>query len=207
MHSVAKSAIVGATMLAGAGFATAQSANIQNAEAIDPNASVVENAMKVQNFATLVAAVEAAGLSDTLMGTGPFTVFAPLDSAFEKLPEGTVDTLLMPENRDQLATLLQSHVVAGAYTSDDMERALLAPEDSAGDATDVNLSSVDEKITLDTLAGSQIVVEKIGDTLYVNGEQVEGTDAVGTDISIVAADIVSSNGVIHAIDGVIMPNE
>lgn len=207
MHSLAKTAILGATMLAGTSFAMAQSATIQNAESLDPNVSVVENAMKVQNFSTLVAAVEAAGLSETLMGAGPYTVFAPLDSAFEALPEGTVDTLLMPENRDQLSTLLQSHVVAGAYTSEDIERALLAPEDAAGDPTDVNLSSVDEKITLDTLAGSQIVVEKIGDTIYVNGEQVEGTDAVGTDISIVAADIVGSNGVIHAIDGVIMPND
>lgn len=205
MRSLTKSALFGATLLATAGFASAQSANIQNAEALDPDASIVENAMKVQNFSTLVAAVEAAGLGEVLMGPGPFTVFAPLDSAFAALPEGTVDTLLMPENREQLVGLLQSHVVGGVYTSNDIERAFLAPEGAAGDPTDVNLTAVDDRISLDTLAGTQIVIEKVGDQIYVTGEPVEGQDTDDAAIAIVAADIVSSNGVIHAIDGVIMP--
>jgi uncharacterized surface protein with fasciclin (FAS1) repeats len=97
-----------------------------NDTAPEPTANIVESAVNAGSFKTLVAAVQAAGLADTLQGPGPFTVFAPPDSAFEKLPAGTVDTLLLPENKSMLASVLTYHVVAGKLSSADVAAATSA---------------------------------------------------------------------------------
>lgn len=132
--------------------------------------NIVETAVGAGTFTTLVAAVEAAGLVETLTGEGPFTVFAPTDEAFEALPAGTVESLLLPENLDQLVSILTYHVVSGAVMSTDLTNGMTATTVQGGD------------ITID-----------LTDGVKVNGATV------------VAADIVASNGVIHVIDAVILP--
>ena len=131
---------------------------------------IVDTAVEAGSFGTLVAAVEAAGLVDTLKGDGPFTVFAPTDEAFAALPEGTIENLLQPENRDQLVAILTYHVVPGKVMStdltDDMEAA--------------------------TVQGSNVTID------LDNGVMVEQA-------SVVTPDIETSNGVIHVIDSVILP--
>jgi uncharacterized surface protein with fasciclin (FAS1) repeats len=136
-----------------------------------------------ENFSTLVAAVKAADLVDALNGEGPLTVFAPTNAAFAKLPEGTVATLLMPENKSTLAGILTYHVVAGKF-----EAAAVI------DAINSNKG----KFTVDTLNGGQI-------TLSLNDGKVILTDANGGTSTVVIADVAASNGVIHAIDSVVMP--
>ena len=136
-----------------------------------------------ENFSTLVAAVKAAGLVDALNGKGPLTVFAPTNAAFAQLPEGTVATLLMPENKSTLAGILTYHVVAGKF-----EAAAVI------DAINSNKG----KFTVDTLNGGQI-------TLSLNDGKVILTDATGGTSTVVIADVAASNGVIHAIDSVVMP--
>ena len=138
-----------------------------------PSKNIVENAMEADNVTTLVAAVKAAGLVDALTGAGPFTVFAPTDDAFKKLPEGTVDTLVMPENKDQLTGILTYHVVSGAY--------------KAGD-----LAEGEQKVA--TLNGQELTIVKNGADVTVNGAKV------------IIADVISSNGVTHVIDTVLMPS-
>ena len=132
---------------------------------------IVETAVAAGTFETLVAAVQAAGLVETLQGDGPFTVFAPTDAAFEALPAGTVESLLLPENRDQLISILTYHVVAGELRAEDV------------------LASA----TLTTLQGQQLQVSLDGGTPRVN------------DSAITATDILASNGVIHVIDSVLLP--
>jgi len=132
---------------------------------------IVDTAVGAGDFATLVAAVEAAGLVDTLKGDGPFTVFAPTDAAFAALPEGTVEALLKPENKDQLVAVLTYHVVPGKVMSTDL---------------------VDD-MTAATVQGSEITID------LDNGVMVDQAN-------VVAADIETSNGVIHVIDSVILPN-
>ncbi|WP_425283601.1 fasciclin domain-containing protein [Methyloceanibacter stevinii] len=133
---------------------------------------IVDTAAGAGQFKTLVAAVKAAGLVDTLKGDGPFTVFAPTDEAFAKLPDGTVDDLLKPENKDKLVAILTYHVVPGKIMSGDI----------SGKATEVKTVQ--------------------GDTL-----NVDATDGVKVDkAKVVKADIDASNGVIHVIDTVVMPN-
>lgn len=138
-----------------------------------PSKNIVENAMEADNVTTLVAAVKAAGLVDALTGEGPFTVFAPTDAAFAKLPEGTVDTLVMPENKEKLTGILTYHVVAGAYKSTD-------------------LADGEQKVA--TLNGQELTIVKSADGVTVNGAHVE------------IADVISSNGVTHVIDTVLMPS-
>ena len=133
---------------------------------------IVETASSNGSFTTLVAALEAAGLVETLQGDGPFTVFAPTDEAFAKLPAGTVESLLLPENKDQLTAILTYHVVLGKVTS--------AQVVTLESATTVNGQDV------------QIRVEK--DIVTVDGATVT------------AVDVMASNGVIHVIDEVILPN-
>ena len=134
--------------------------------------NIVETASSNGSFTTLIAALEAAGLSETLQGDGPFTVFAPTDAAFAKLPAGTFENLLLPENKDQLTAILTYHVVAGKVTS--------AQVVTLESATTVNGQDV------------RIRVEK--DTVMVDGA------------TIAAVDVMASNGVIHVIDEVILPN-
>ncbi len=132
---------------------------------------------------TLVAAVTAAGLADTLSTQGPITVFAPTDDAFGKLPNGTVETLLKPENKGTLTAVLTYHAVAGAVTAGDLVKMI----DDAGGA-----------VTVDTLGGQKLTVSKFGDTLAI-------TDAVGRTTVVAAADVQASNGVVHVTDGVFLP--
>ena len=132
---------------------------------------IVDTAVGAKNFGTLVAAVKAAGLVETLKGDGPFTVFAPTDKAFEKLPAGTVESLLKPENKDKLGAILTYHVVAGKVTSTDV----------------VKLK------TAKTVQGSSI-------SIAVKDGKVKIDDATVT-----KADIMCSNGVVHVIDSVILP--
>ena len=145
--------------------------------------NLVAAAMKSNDHETLVAAVKAAGLVDTLASGGPFTVFAPTDAAFRKLPAGTVDTLLQPINRDQLRAVLTYHVVPGKVTS-----AQLVDLISKGGG----------KATLTTVQGGSL-------TASLSGSSVIITDAVGGTAKVTAADLVQSNGVIHVTDAVSLP--
>jgi uncharacterized surface protein with fasciclin (FAS1) repeats len=148
------------------------------------NKNIVENAMNSKDHTTLVAAVKAAGLVDTLEGTGPFTVFAPTNEAFAKLPDGTVDTLLKPENKATLVKILTYHVVAGKYTAAKLKKEV---EKGGGTAT---LKTVQGDPLTFTMDGSDLVVkDEKGDTAHIT-----------------TANVMQSNGVIHVIDTVLQPN-
>ena len=136
----------------------------------EPELDIVEVAV-ANDFNTLVSAVQAADLTSTLKGDGPFTVFAPTDAAFEALPAGTVETLLQPNNRDQLVSVLTYHIVPGRVTADEV----------------VDLESAT------TLQGAPLNIETTNGTVRVNGAAVTATD------------VEASNGVIHVIDGVLLP--
>ena len=145
--------------------------------------NLVAAAMKSKDHATLVAAVKAAGLVDTLASGGPFTVFAPTDAAFAKLPAGTVDSLLQPANREQLRAVLTYHVVPGKVTSAQL----------------VDLIGKNGgKATLTTVQGGTL-------TASLSGSSVLITDAAGGSAKVTAADLVQSNGVIHVTDAVSLP--
>jgi uncharacterized surface protein with fasciclin (FAS1) repeats len=160
---------------ASAAFGAALSAAAFSAPATSVSAAeldIVDTAVGAGSFNTLVAAVEAAGLVETLKGEGPFTVFAPTDEAFAALPEGTVENLLLPENREQLVAVLTYHVLPGAVTSSDIAGQTLSPETVQGTTVDIDAT---------------------------DGVTVDGAN-------VVAADVMASNGVIHVIDAVILPN-
>ncbi len=151
--------------------------------AMYPTKTIVENAMNSADHTTLVAAVKAAGLVDTLSGPGPFTVFAPTNEAFAKLPAGTVDTLVKPENKATLTNILTYHVVAGAMTS-----AKIAAAIKAGGG----------KATLTTVQGEPLTATmKMGKLML--------TDAKGGMAMVTIKDVMQSNGVIHVVDTVLMP--
>lgn len=192
MRTTLKTLMMSAALLGTAGFAGAQ---VKNAELLDADASIVANASKITNLQTLVTAVETAGLAETLMGEGPYTVFAPVDSAFGELPEGQVQELLKPENRETLTNILGTHVVSGLYDAAELETTMLGAED--GIATPVEMVD-DGQITFETLNNNKIVVEKVGDNIYVS-------TPTGERQQIIAADIQNGNGVVHAIDGVLIP--
>jgi uncharacterized surface protein with fasciclin (FAS1) repeats len=146
--------------------------------------NIVQNASKSADHTTLVAAVKAAGLVDTLEGAGPFTVFAPTNEAFAALPAGTVDNLLKPENKDQLVKILTYHVVPGKLTA----RVLMAKiKDGGGQAM------------LTTVQGEQLTVMMDGD------KGISIKDAQGNTATVTIANVMQSNGVIHVIDKVLMP--
>ncbi len=147
------------------------------------NKNVVENASTAPNLKTLVAAVTAAGLAETLSGPGPFTVFAPDDAAFGKLPAGTVDTLVKPESKETLTGILTYHVVAG-----NMDAAALSAAIEAGKG----------KAELTTVAGGKLTASNEGDAIVL-------TDAKGGKSKVTQADVTQSNGVAHVIDTVLMP--
>ncbi len=149
-----------------------------------PTKNIVENAINSKDHTTLVAAVKAAGLVDTLEGAGPFTVFAPTNEAFEKLPAGTVDTLLKPENVDQLKKILTYHVVAGKMSAKDLEKAI-----KAGGG----------KATLKTVEGGSLTAMKTDGKIVL-------TDEKGGTSTVTIANVYQSNGVIHVVDTVLMPN-
>jgi uncharacterized surface protein with fasciclin (FAS1) repeats len=144
--------------------------------------NIIENAVNSKDHTTLVAAVKAAGLVETLSGPGPFTVFAPVNAAFEALPAGTVDNLLKPDMKDTLTHVLTYHVVAGNYSSADlMEKA----------------KSMGGALNLQTVSGDTITVQMNSDDLWV-------FDETGKAAKITIGDVNQSNGVIHVIDKVLM---
>jgi len=142
----------------------------------EEGADIVDIASSDGRFTTLVAALGAAGLVDTLKGPGPFTVFAPTDDAFAALPAGTVESLLLPENADQLTSILTYHVVPGAVTSDQV---------------------LGQRLSVATVEGSNVTIDgrggKFGPSVMVN------------DANVTQADIIATNGVIHVIDKVLLP--
>lgn len=152
--------------------------------AMYPAKNIVENAINSKDHTTLVAAVKAAGLVDTLEGPGPFTVFAPTNEAFAKLPAGTVDTLLKPENKDQLVKVLTYHVVSGKVSSKDLVKMI---KKGGG------------KAELKTVSGGTI-------TASLQMGKVILTDEKGGTATVTIADVNQSNGVIHVIDSVLLPN-
>ncbi len=145
--------------------------------------SIVDNAVNSRDHTTLVAAVGAAGLVQTLQGPGPFTVFAPTNAAFAKLPGGTVDALLLPENKSKLASVLTYHVVSGKLSGQD----LMAMAMKNGG-----------KATLQTVQGEKL-------TARTNGKALMLTDAQGGSATVTIADVNQSNGVIHVVDAVLLP--
>jgi uncharacterized surface protein with fasciclin (FAS1) repeats len=151
--------------------------------AMYPNRNIIQNAVNSRDHTTLVAAVQAAGLVDTLSGAGPFTVFAPTNAAFDRLPAGTVQTLLRPENRAMLQNVLKYHVVPGRMTAADLMRAIRAGGGMA---------------RLNTAAGGTL-------TARMSGNAIVLTDANGGMATVTQADVMQSNGVIHVTNAVSVP--
>jgi uncharacterized surface protein with fasciclin (FAS1) repeats len=151
--------------------------------AMYPTKNIVENAVNSKDHTTLVAAVKAAGLVDTLSSAGPFTVFAPTNAAFDKLPAGTVGELVKPENKATLTSILTYHVVAGRLTAADVAKAI---KDGGG------------KATLTTVNGGTLTASMMGNRIML-------TDAKGGMSHVTIGNVMQSNGVIHVIDTVLMP--
>jgi uncharacterized surface protein with fasciclin (FAS1) repeats len=177
-------ALVAITFSLTAATALAQKDPDVGGAAMYPAKNIVENAVNSPDHTTLVAAVKAAGLVETLEGPGPFTVFAPTNAAFAKLPAGTVDTLLKPENKDQLVKILTYHVVAGKVGSRDLIKMI---KKGGG------------KAELKTVSGGTL-------TASLTGGKVILTDEKGGMATVTIADVYQSNGVIHVIDAVLLPN-
>jgi uncharacterized surface protein with fasciclin (FAS1) repeats len=152
--------------------------------AMYPSKNIVQNAVNSKDHTTLVAAVKAGGLVDTLSGPGPFTVFAPTNEAFAKLPPGTVDTLVKPENKQMLVSILTYHVVSGRYTAADLMRLV---EQGHG------------KATLKSVEGEPLMLSENGNHLYVTGEKSGVAE-------VTIPNVMQSNGVIHVISSVLLPN-
>src|SRR5947209_160005 len=148
-----------------------------------PSKNIVENAVNSKDHTTLVAAVKAAGLVDTLEGSGPFTVFAPTNAAFAHLPAGTVDTLLKPENKDKLTAILTYHVVPGHLTEADIDQMIRA---GGG------------KAMMKTVEGQDLAFERMGGRLWV-------IDAKGDKAEVTIPNVMQSNGVIQVINKVLLP--
>ena len=147
------------------------------------NKDIIDNAVNSKDHTTLVAAVKAAGLVETLKGKGPFTVFAPTDAAFKKLPAGTVDTLVKPESKATLTKILTYHVVAGDFTAAKIAKKI---KNGGGMAK------------LKTVQGEALTAMMVGDKLELK-------DAKGGVSTVTIADVMQSNGVIHVVDTVLMP--
>ena len=150
-----------------------------------PSKNIIQNAANSKDHTTLVAAVKAAGLVDTLSGKGPFTVFAPTNRAFEKLPDGTVPMLLKPENKGKLTSILTYHVVPGTLTAQDLWDMV---------------NKMDGKAELKTVNGQSLWIKRVSD------KHLAVYDPEGRAARITIADVMQSNGVIHVIDTVEQPN-
>ncbi len=148
-----------------------------------PTKNIVENAMNSKDHTTLVAAVKAAGLVETLQGKGPFTVFAPTNAAFNELPSGAVSNLLKPENKEQLASVLTYHVVAGKWDV----AAIRQKIKEGGGRTEIK-----------TVQGGKLILAEINGKIWV-------VDSKSTRAMVTISDVYQSNGVIHVIDKVLMP--
>ena len=177
------SAIIAAALAATAGITAAPAIADNHMAAAAAEANIVETAMSTGMHNTLVAAVKAAGLVEVLASPGPFTVFAPTDAAFAKLPAGTVETLVKPENKGTLTAILTYHAVPGTVTAGDLVKLI---NDNGG------------KATITTVAGGTL-------TAAIEGGNVVITDAKGGKTTVVKADVMTSNGVIHVTDGVFLP--
>ncbi|OOG77695.1 fasciclin domain-containing protein [Flavobacterium sp. A45] len=163
----------------------AQKSVMVGGAAMYPTKNIIENAVNSKDHTTLVAAVKAAGLVETLQSAGPFTVFAPTNTAFDKLPKGTVENLLKPENLKTLQTILTYHVVAGRMNAADIANAI---KEGNG------------KTMLKTVSGGTLIAWMQGKDLYI-------TDENGTKAKVTIADVNQSNGVIHVIDTVVLPKQ
>lgn len=150
-----------------------------------PSKNIIQNAINSADHTTLVAAVKAAGLVETLERAGPFTVFAPTNNAFSKLPAGTVDTLLKPENKETLTKVLTYHVVAGRLSASDLMKKIKAGNGTA---------------ELTTVEGGKLWV------MLHDGKHIMLKDEKGGTALVTIANVFQSNGVIHVIDSVVMPN-
>jgi uncharacterized surface protein with fasciclin (FAS1) repeats len=171
-------------LIAGTATITSAASNPKvGGAAMYANKTIVENAINSKDHTTLVAAVKAADLVPTLSGPGPFTVFAPTNAAFAKLPAGTVDTLVKPENKATLTSVLTYHVVAGTMTSKQIAAAIKAGGGSA---------------TLTTVQGEPLTAKMMAGKLML-------TDAKGGMSTVTIKDVMQSNGVIHVVDTVLMP--
>ena len=151
--------------------------------AMYPSKNIVENAVNSKDHTTLVAAVKAAGLVEVLQSEGPFTVFAPTNAAFDKLPEGTVATLVKPENKEQLQTILKYHVVSGKWNAKAIAKLI---------------KKGDGKAMIKTVSGGTL-------TAWTKGNDVYVTDENGNSAKVTIADVNQSNGVIHVVDTVLLP--
>lgn len=165
------------------GTALAQSVKYVGGAPMYPNRNIIENAVNSKDNTTLVAAVKAAGLVDTLQGPGPFTVFAPTNAAFNALPAGTVPTLLKPESKGTLTSVLTYHVLPGRLTTADLAA---AAQQGGGQAT------------FKTVQGEPLTVAQ-------RGRALEIIDSKGRVARVTIADVLQSNGVIHVINKVLMP--
>jgi uncharacterized surface protein with fasciclin (FAS1) repeats len=177
-------AVLFAMTIAVAAFGWASDDPMVGGAAMYPSKNIVQNAVNSQDHTTLVAAVKAAGLVETLESPGPFTVFAPTNEAFAKLPAGTVDTLLKPENKEMLVKVLTYHVVAGRISAADLMQQI-----KAGNG----------KATLKTVNGETL-------TATMNGKHIVLTDEKGDNSMVTIANVFQSNGVIHVVDTVLLPN-
>ena len=166
-----------------AGLASAQDNPMVGGAEMLPDMTIVENASNADNLTTLVAAVQQAGLVETLSGEGPFTVFAPTDSAFAKLKDDSLEQLMMEENKDQLAQILTCHVVAANADS----TAIMGM-----------IADHDGEHPVETVGGCTLTAYMDGDTLMLRDEN-------GREASVVQADVTQSNGVVHVIDRVLLP--
>jgi uncharacterized surface protein with fasciclin (FAS1) repeats len=181
LRVLAVSTILSVSALAGT-VAFAENPMVGGA-AMSETKDIIDNAVNSADHTTLVAAVKAAGLVETLKGAGPFTVFAPVNAAFDALPAGTVDTLLKPENKDQLVAVLTYHVIAGKFAAADVVKAIT---DGGG------------TFKAATVQGGEL-------TFTLDGDKVKITDGAGGVATVTIADVMQSNGVIHVIDKVLLP--
>ena len=169
--------------IAFAGAAYAMNPTVGGAPMLEER-NIVENAVNSPIHTTLVAAVQAAGLVETLQSEGPFTVFAPVNDAFAALPEGTVETLLMEENKDMLTKILTAHVVAGDLSAADLIEGINASSDGF--------------FHMQTVSGDALSAQLNGDSVFIYDES-------GNAAQVTIADVDQSNGVIHVVDGVLLP--
>ncbi|HTB12161.1 MAG TPA: fasciclin domain-containing protein [Bryobacteraceae bacterium] len=170
--------------LAAASVALAAKNPMVGGKEMYPNKDIIDNAVNSADHTTLVAAVKAAGLVETLKGPGPFTVFAPTNAAFAKLPAGTVDTLLKPENKPTLTKILTYHVVAGRLSAADIKKMI---KDGHGAAE------------LKTVSGGTL-------TAMLKGNMIVLKDEKGGMSTVTQGNVFQSNGVIHVVDSVLLPN-
>jgi len=174
--------VIGTGILAVSAFAKMNA--VVGGKEMSPTKNIIENAVNSADHTTFVAAVKAAGLVDTLSGPGLFTVFAPVNAAFDKLPAGTVDNLLRPENKGTLTKVLTYHAVAGRFSMSDLEKQIKAGKGTA---------------SLKTVSGGTLWAMMRGKSIVLKDEK-------GGMSMITQSDVFQSNGVIHVVDTVLMPN-